>query len=63
MSVNSEVTVPLTDFAVRNAKPHEKPSSLGDDDGLHLYVTSARGMLWRLQSRLDGQEKQLAIGP
>ncbi|MFM6830029.1 MAG: tyrosine-type recombinase/integrase [Novosphingobium sp.] len=54
--------MPLTDIAVRNAKPGEKPVKLADGGGLHLYVTPAGGKLWRLKYRVDGKEKQLAIG-
>lgn len=48
MLAKNEVIVPLTDIAVRNAKPGEKPIKLADGDGFHLYVTPAGGKLWRL---------------
>lgn len=58
-----DVVVPLTDLAVRNAKPGPKPVKLADGGGLHLLMTPTGGKLWRLKYRIDGKEKQLAIGP
>ena len=52
----------LTDVAIRNAKPGPKPIKLADGGGLHLLITPAGGKLWRLKYRIDGNEKQLAIG-
>ena len=52
----------LTDVAIRNAKPGEKPVKMADGQGLFLFVTPAGGKLWRLKYRLDGREKLLAIG-
>ena len=52
----------LTDIAIRNARPGAKPVKLADGGGLHLLITPAGGKLWRLKYRLDGREKQLAIG-
>lgn len=55
--------MPLSDVAIRNAKPGPKPIKLADSGGLHLLVTPAGGKHWRLKYRVDGKEKQLAIGP
>ncbi len=52
----------LTDVAIRNAKPGDKPVKMADGQGLFLFVTPAGGKLWRLKYRLDGREKLLAIG-
>ncbi|HEX5537044.1 MAG TPA: integrase arm-type DNA-binding domain-containing protein [Sphingobium sp.] len=52
----------LTDVAVRNAKPREKPYKLGDAGGLFLLVQPSGGKLWRLKYRIDGREKKLALG-
>ena len=54
--------MPLTDVAIRNAKPRSKPWKMADGGGLHLLITPAGGKLWRLKYRLAGKEKQLAIG-
>lgn len=52
----------LTDSAVRNAKPKEKPYKVADAGGLFLKVTPAGGKLWRLKYRIDGKERLLASG-
>jgi integrase len=52
----------LTDTAIRNAKPREKPYKLGDTLGLFLLIQPSGGKLWRLKYRLDGREKKLGIG-
>jgi integrase len=52
----------LTDVAIRNAKPREKPYKLGDALGMFLLVQPTGGKLWRLKYRIDGKEKKLGIG-
>ncbi len=54
--------MPLTDFAVRQAKPKDKPYKLADGGGMYLYVQPSGGRLWRLKYRVDGREKVLALG-
>lgn len=54
--------VPLTDTAVRNAKPQEKSYRLTDGEGMYLEVSSAGGKLWRLKYRFEGKEKRLSFG-
>ncbi|WP_226637777.1 tyrosine-type recombinase/integrase [Novosphingobium profundi] len=54
--------MPLTDIAIRNAKPREKPYKLGDALGLFLLVKPTGGKLWRVKYRIHGKEKALAIG-
>lgn len=52
----------LTDTAVRNAKPKDKPYKLGDSRGLFLLVQPSGGKLWRLKYRVEKSEKKLALG-
>lgn len=52
----------LTDVAIKNAKPREKPYKMGDAGGLFLLVQPSGGKLWRLKYRVDGREKKLGIG-
>jgi len=52
----------LTDIAIRNAKPREKPYKMGDALGLFLLVQPTGGRLWRLKYRVDGREKKLGLG-
>lgn len=51
----------LTDVAIRNAKPADKPYKLTDSGGLYLLVQSA-GKYWRMNYRYLGKQKTLAIG-
>lgn len=52
----------LTDTAVRQAKPKEKPYKLSDSQGLYLDIRSNGSKLWRFKYRLAGKEKLYAIG-
>lgn len=54
--------MPLTDTAVRNAKPTEKTARLFDAGGLYLEVAPNGGKWWRLKYRYSGKEKRLALG-
>jgi integrase len=54
--------MPLTDTAVRNAKPYEKAIRLFDGRGLYLEVSPAGGKWWRLKYRFGGKEKRLSLG-
>jgi len=54
--------MPLTDVAIRNAKPRDKPYKVADTLGLFLLVQPSGGKLWRVKYRIDGKEKKLAIG-
>ncbi|MDR3221936.1 MAG: Arm DNA-binding domain-containing protein, partial [Candidatus Accumulibacter sp.] len=52
----------LSDIAIKNAKPIDKPLRLFDGGGLYLEVSTAGGKLWRLKYRFEGKEKRLALG-
>lgn len=52
----------LTDIAIRNAKPREKPYKMGDSLSLYLLVAPSGGKLWKLKFRVDGKEKKLSLG-
>lgn len=54
--------MPLTDSAVRNAKPGEHARRLFDERGLYLEVAPAGGKWWRLKYRFAGKEKRLSLG-
>ncbi|SFM91135.1 tyrosine-type recombinase/integrase [Nitrosomonas communis] len=51
----------LTDTAIRNAKPKDKPYKMADSGGLYLLVKSA-GKYWRMHYRYADKRKTLAIG-
>ena len=54
--------MPLTDVAIRSAKPKGKPLKLFDSGGLHLLVTPTGGKWWRWKYRVGGKEKGLSFG-
>lgn len=54
--------MPLTDTAIRNAKPGTKPVKLFDERGLFLLVSPSGGKWWRFKYRFNGKEKQLSLG-
>ncbi|MBF0098391.1 MAG: integrase arm-type DNA-binding domain-containing protein [Magnetococcales bacterium] len=54
--------MPLTDTAIRAAKPTNKPFKLTDGDGMYLLVNPSGGRYWRFDYRYDGTRKTLALG-
>ncbi|MCD2316388.1 integrase arm-type DNA-binding domain-containing protein [Sphingomonas sp. IC-11] len=54
--------MPLTDTAVRTAKPGLKPRKIADEKGLFLLIQPSGGKLWRLKYRYLGKEKKLSLG-
>jgi integrase len=54
--------MPLTDTAIRKAKPTDKVQRLFDAGGLYLEIAKTGGKWWRLKYRFDGKEKRLSLG-
>lgn len=54
--------MPITDVALRKARPTEKPYKLYDTGGLYLIIRPTGARLWRLKYRHEGREKVLALG-
>jgi integrase len=54
--------MPLSDTAVRNAKPTDKPYKLTDEKGLFLLIHPNGSKYWRQKYRFDDKEKTLAHG-
>lgn len=52
----------LTEVAVRQAKPKDRPYKLSDSEGLYLYVSKAGHRSWRLKYRFAGKERRLIFG-
>lgn len=52
----------LSDTAIRNAKPKDKPYKVGDSQGLYLLVNPRGSKLWRVKYRMGGVERKLALG-
>lgn len=55
---------PLTDLALKRAKPTEKTQRLFDGGGLYLEITPTGGRYWRMKYRrpASGKESRLALG-
>jgi integrase len=54
--------MPLTDTALRNAKPRDSAYKLSDRDGLYLLVSTSGNKLWRFDYRFLSKRKTLALG-
>jgi integrase len=54
--------MPLSDAAVRSAKPSDKPVRLFDGGGLYVEISPTGGKLWRWKYRFAGKEKRLSLG-
>jgi integrase len=54
--------LPLTDIAVRTAKPSSKPVKIFDGLGMYLEVSPTGTKLWRLKYRYSGKEKRISLG-
>ncbi|MDQ9205573.1 Arm DNA-binding domain-containing protein [Cronobacter sakazakii] len=50
--------MPLTDTKIRNAKPHEKPYSLQDGQGLYLDVRPTGAKIWRYRFWLSPKKRR-----
>jgi len=54
--------MPLTDTAIRKAKPADKPTKLFDGGGLFLLLNPNGARWWRWKYRFAGKEKLLSFG-
>lgn len=54
--------MPLSDTAIRKAKPEAKPKKMADGGGLYLLLNPNGGKWWRLKYRFEGKEKLLSFG-
>lgn len=54
--------MPLTDTAIRQTKPLEKPVKLADGAGLYLLLNPNGSRYWRMKYRFGGKEKLLSLG-
>lgn len=55
--------MPLSDVAIRAAKPATSVKKLSDGGGLQLWLMPNGAKLWRLAYRFSGKQKKLALGP
>jgi hypothetical protein len=54
--------MPLTDIAIKAAKPTAKPVKLFDAGGLFLIVAPSGGRWWRFKYRFQRKAKTLSLG-
>jgi integrase len=54
--------MPLSDTAIRAAKPRKKLVKLSDGGGLYLLIQPHGTKLWRMGYRINGKQKTLAFG-
>lgn len=54
--------MPLTDTAIRNAKPSGKPVRMFDAGGLYIEISTSGGKWWRFKYRFAGKEKRISLG-
>lgn len=54
--------MPLTDTAIRQAKPGDKARKLPDEKSLYLLIKPTGGKLWRMDYRFGGKRKTLSLG-
>ena len=54
--------MPLTDTAIRNAKPKEKPYKLSDAQGLYLLIHTNGSKYWRFRRTINGKDTTRALG-
>lgn len=52
----------LSQLAIINAKPKDKPYLLSDGDGLHLQIYTSGSRLWRLRFRFRGKANMMSLG-
>jgi integrase len=52
----------LSQLAITNAKPKDKPYLLLDGDGLHLQIYTSGSRLWRLRFRFRGKANMMSLG-
>ena len=54
--------MPLTDTAIRNAKPGDKPYPIRDEKSLYLIINPSGSKWWRWDYRFAGKRKTLSMG-
>ena len=54
--------MPLTDTAIRAAKPSEKQQKLFDGSGLYLLLFPTGSKVWRFKYHFQGREKLISLG-
>ena len=54
--------MPLSDTAIKAAKPKDKPYKLYDEQGLFIIIAANGGKWWRLKYFFNNKEKNMSLG-
>lgn len=54
--------MPLSDLAIRRAKPKSSTYTLADGEGMYLEISPQGGKWWRFKYRFQGKQKRLSLG-
>lgn len=54
--------MPLSDLAVKKARPRDRAYKIADERGLYMLVTPQGSKLWRLDFRLEGKRRTMGFG-
>jgi integrase len=54
--------LPLSDVKIQKAKPRDEPFRMADGGGLYVLVNPTGSKLWRMDYRLLGKRRTLAVG-
>ncbi|WP_372339943.1 Arm DNA-binding domain-containing protein [Pseudomonas sp. P7548] len=54
--------MPLSEFTIRHARITGKNYTLGDFDGLSLWVTKAGSKLWLFRYYWEGRQQRMSLG-
>ena len=54
--------MPLTDIAIKSAKPAMKAYKLSDGGGLYIEISPKGGKWWRYKYRFNGKENRISLG-
>jgi integrase len=54
--------MPLSDVAIKAAKPGKKAVKLSDGSGMYVEITPAGQKWWRLKYRFGGRERRISLG-
>ena len=54
--------MPLSDAAIRQAQPRNKPRKLYDSRGLYLEIAPRGTKAWRFKYRFADKEKRISLG-
>lgn len=58
----AKIKKPLSDIAIKNAKPKDKDYKLSDSGSLYILIKTNGSKLWRMKIKVDGKENTLSFG-